>query len=71
MRAEFERELGDAHRQMLEREDRIKGLEHTVRELERELAESQAALQGVLSTRAWRTAERLRTLRHGLLPWRH
>jgi len=53
---ELRRALIDAHAQLLERDSRIRGLEH-------EVAALRQHLDGVLATRAWRAAEHLRRIR--------
>lgn len=51
--------LADAHRQLVERDQRI-------HDLERENVALRTHLESVLATKAWRTAERLRELRSAL-----
>jgi hypothetical protein len=52
----WERELADAHQQLLERDQRV-------RHLEFENAALRRHLESVLQTKAWRLAERYRTVR--------
>lgn len=54
------RELEDAHEQLIERDQRIT-------DLRIENAALSTHLESVLATRAWRTAEHLRTLRRRIL----
>jgi hypothetical protein len=54
------RELEDAHEQLIERDQRIT-------DLRIENAALRTHLESVLATRAWRTAEHLRTLRSRVL----
>ena len=55
-RADRDRELIDAHEQLLERDQRL-------HDLERENIALRTHLESVLATRAWRVAERLRSIR--------
>ena len=59
-RSDIERQLEDAHRQLLERDWEI-------RQLQQEVAHWRRELDAVLATRAWRTAERLRTWKRVIL----
>ena len=57
---EFATQLQDAHRQLLERDQMIS-------DLSRENTALRTHLESVLSTRAWRTAERFRRVRKAVL----
>ena len=59
-RDEFATQLQDAHRQLLERDQMIS-------DLSRENTALRTHLESVLSTRAWRTAERFRRIREAIL----
>jgi hypothetical protein len=59
-RDEVTAQLQDAHRQLLERDQMIS-------DLSRENTALRTHLESVLSTRAWRTAERFRRFRKAVL----
>ena len=59
-RGELERQLEEAHRQLLERDWEIKVLQG-------EIAHWRSELDAVLTTRIWRAAERLRAARSRVL----
>ena len=56
-------QLTEAHQQLLERDQRINELRYQVVELRRENNELRSHLESILTTKVWRTAERLRALR--------
>ena len=60
-------ELEDAHEQLIERDQRITDLRIENAALRIENAALRTHLESVLATRAWRTAEQLRTLRRHVL----
>ena len=59
-REDMERQLDEAHRQLLERDWEI-------RQLQREVAYWRHELDTVVHTRAWRAAERFRHIRRAII----
>jgi uncharacterized coiled-coil DUF342 family protein len=69
---QLRKHLDEAHKQLLERDTEYRFSEERIRQLEAQLAETQewareleAQLQEMQSTRAWRLAVRLRSLKPG------
>ena len=63
----LEAQLAEAHEQLLERDQRINELERENIDLRRETNALRTHLESVLATRAWRTAETLRSIRRRAL----